>query len=195
MNLFTSDFHFGHSNCVFMDHRPFADADEMDAYIIRMWNERVQGSDDVWFLGDFSHRAKKPASEYLRKLRGHKHLIIGNHDGKMLSDPEAMRYWETADHIKTLNDGKYGKIVLCHFPIADWEGMYRGSWHLFGHIHSTRNASARYMDGMEKAINVGCMLNGYAPCSMRELIENREARRSREARGAAPHAENRLSIR
>ena len=184
MNLFTSDCHFGHPNCIRMDHRPFRDVDEMDEYIIRRWNDRVSGTDDVWYLGDFCHRAKKPASEYLKRLCGHKHLIVGNHDRKMLSDPEAMKYWESVDQIKTLNDGKYGKIILCHFPIADWDGMYRGSWHIFGHIHSTRNASAKYMDTMEKALNAGCMLNGYAPCSMRELLENRELRRWRSDAGA-----------
>lgn len=184
MNLFISDCHFGHPNCIRMDHRPFRDVDEMDEYIIRRWNDRVSGTDDVWYLGDFCHRAKKPASEYLKRLCGHKHLVAGNHDRKMLSDPEAMKYWESVDQIKTLNDGKYGKIILCHFPIADWDGMYRGSWHIFGHIHSTRNASAKYMDTMEKALNAGCMLNGYAPCSMRELLENRELRRWRSDAGA-----------
>lgn len=174
MNLFTSDTHFGHANCIYMDHRPFRDIDEMDEYLIHRWNDRVQDNDDVWFLGDFCYRAKKPASEYLKRLRGHKHLVVGNHDGKMLDDADSMKYWESVNQIKTLHDGKYGKIILCHFPIADWEGMYRGTWHLFGHIHTTHNESAKYMENMEKAVNVGCMLNGYAPCSMMELLENRE---------------------
>ena len=30
LNLYISDLHFGHSNVIRFDHRPFADRDEMD---------------------------------------------------------------------------------------------------------------------------------------------------------------------
>ena len=47
MNLYISDLHFGHKNVIGFDHRPFADVDEMDNYIIRAWNSRVQNDDKL----------------------------------------------------------------------------------------------------------------------------------------------------
>lgn len=40
MNLYISDLHFGHSNVIDFDHRPFADRDEMDRVMISLWNEK-----------------------------------------------------------------------------------------------------------------------------------------------------------
>ena len=174
MNLFTADLHLGHKNCILFDHRPFSDVDEMDEFIISMWNGRVYDGDDVWVLGDFTYRSKKSPASYLARLKGRKHLIIGNHDYRMLKDKEAMGMWESVDHIKKLHDPKYGDIILCHYPIADWEGMYHGSWHLFGHIHKSKSPCSEYMDRQDRAINAGCMLYSYAPMSMRELIEKKQ---------------------
>ena len=59
MNLYTSDLHFGHKNVMLFDHRPFVDADEMDAFIMQCWNSRVQSDDMVYILGDFCHKSQK----------------------------------------------------------------------------------------------------------------------------------------
>ena len=45
MILYTSDLHFGHSNVIGFDHRPFADVAEMDHVLIELWNGRVQPDD------------------------------------------------------------------------------------------------------------------------------------------------------
>ena len=37
MNLYTGDLHFGHSNVIGFDHRPFADCNEMDRVMIELW--------------------------------------------------------------------------------------------------------------------------------------------------------------
>ena len=51
MNYYTADLHFGHSNVINFDHRPFIDVDEMDSTLIALWNNRVRNDDDVWILG------------------------------------------------------------------------------------------------------------------------------------------------
>ncbi len=38
MNLYIADMHFGHGNIIRFDHRPFADSDEMDHVLIKLWN-------------------------------------------------------------------------------------------------------------------------------------------------------------
>lgn len=70
MNLYTSDLHFGHKNVMQFDHRPFADVEEMDAFIMQCWNSRVQSDDTVYILGDFCHRSEKGPDWYLKRLRG-----------------------------------------------------------------------------------------------------------------------------
>ena len=80
MILYTSDLHFGHSNVIRFDHRPFADRDEMDHVLIELWNGRVQPDDTVYIVGDLCHRSGHSADWYLRQLKGHKFLVLGNHD-------------------------------------------------------------------------------------------------------------------
>ena len=80
MNLYISDTHFGHANAIVFDHRPFSDVEDMDYTMIRLWNSRVSSDDDVFIVGDFCFKNDKTPDWYLRQLKGHKHLVIGNHD-------------------------------------------------------------------------------------------------------------------
>lgn len=97
VNLYISDLHFGHSNVINFDKRPFADTTEMDNAMIYLWNSRVSTDDNVYVIGDFSYRSIHPAEWYLRQLKGHRHLIIGNHDGETLKSENAMSYFESVD--------------------------------------------------------------------------------------------------
>lgn len=78
-HMYISDLHFGHRNCIWHDHRPFADVEQMDQALIHLWNGRVQKDDDVWIVGDFCYRSDKDPVYYLRKLKGRKYLVVGNH--------------------------------------------------------------------------------------------------------------------
>ena len=91
MNIYISDLHFGHKNVIGFEHRPFIDTDEMDHCLIKLWNTRVQPDDHVYVVGDFAYRSDKTADWYLRQLKGHKHLIIGNHDRMLLENEKAWR--------------------------------------------------------------------------------------------------------
>ena len=78
MNLYTADLHFGHANAINFDHRPFLDVDDVDEILIRNWNYRVSPDDDVWIIGDFCYRTQESPAVYLRRLKEHKYLILGN---------------------------------------------------------------------------------------------------------------------
>ena len=39
--LFTGDLHFGHENVLKFDGRPFDTVEEMDAELVRRWNNKV----------------------------------------------------------------------------------------------------------------------------------------------------------
>ncbi len=175
MNLYTSDMHFGHKNILNYDHRPFADTHEMEQGMIALWNNRVQPDDHVYILGDFSYKADHEPEWYLRQMKGHKHLIVGNHDEAIMNSPKAQSYFESIDNILTVSDtlnGENVRCVLCHYPIAEWDGFFRGAYHIYGHIHVMKNASYEFMRTQERALNAGCMINNYAPASLSELIRN-----------------------
>ena len=171
MVYYISDLHFGHQNVIAMDRRPFAGIEEMDAALIRLWNERVTEADEVYILGDFAYRNGYAASWYLRQLAGRKHLIIGNHDRHTVQDGSAMKHFVSVEKMMYITDG--GRTVsLCHFPVAEWNGKRRGGYHVFGHLHCRRDEVYQFMSRYDRALNAGCMINGYRPCTLEELVEN-----------------------
>lgn len=173
MNYYIGDPHFGHSNIIRLDSRPFGNTDEMDNTLITLWNGRVTDDDDVYVLGDFCYRSEKPASFYAKRLKGRKHLIIGNHDGELLKDSEAMSCFVSADKMLHVAD-EGNQICLCHFPIAEWNGFFKGHYHIYAHIHSRTDGVYRYMATLSHALNAGCMINNYMPVTFKELVRNNE---------------------
>lgn len=171
IKLYTSDLHFGHSNVIGFDHRPFYDVDDMDRCLIKLWNSRVSPDDEVYIVGDLCFRNNRPAEWYLKQLKGHKHLVIGNHDQKLLENKKAMSYFETVDKIMYIKD-EDKNICLCHYPIAEWNHFHRGSYHIYGHIHNRTDDAYMYMKKYENALNAGCMINNYTPASFNELVRN-----------------------
>jgi len=173
MNLYTADLHFGHRSVIDFDHRPFPDVETMDRMLIELWNGRVSKDDHVYILGDFAYHNEKNEEWYLRQLKGHKHLVIGNHDGKMLKNHAAMSYFETVEKMMHVSDNGV-QICLCHFPIAEWNGFYKGHSHIYGHIHNRKDVTWEFMKTRKNAYNAGCMLYGYTPVSLNEMIRQQE---------------------
>lgn len=184
MILYTSDLHFGHAGVIAYDNRPFETAEEMDRALIDLWNARVSPRDEVYIVGDLAFHNEKPAEWYLRQLNGRKHLIVGNHDHKLLKNQAALSYFESVEKMIRIND-QGTDIVLCHFPMAEWEGYFRGAYHIYGHIHNKINDGGRFMLSQERALNCGCMINNYMPASFRELVSNNQLFREQAGMAAA----------
>lgn len=173
MEYFLADTHFGFLTKKEEMYKLFKSPDEKDKLIIKNWKEKIKDTDDVWFLGDFCHDIKYLSPiYYLKKLPGKKHLIVGNHDIKMLKNEEALQYWESVDHLKTIYIDKLS-IVLCHYPLAEWNGYYRKHLHIYGHIHSDMNPAGVYMLQQVNAFNAGAIVNNYVPVSLQELYDNK----------------------
>ena len=171
MNLYISDLHFGHANVIKHDSRPFSDVDEMDRVMMERWNATVDEDDDVYVVGDFSFRSGRAAEWYLSRLKGRKHLIVGNHDWRTLQNDKAISLFVSVDSLLEIEDnGKF--IVLCHYPLAEWNHSMRGSWHIYGHIHNNRNKTYEFMRTLDHALNAGAPLNGYAPVPFDVLVDN-----------------------
>lgn len=168
MNFYTADLHFGHRKILEYDHRPFSSVEEMDKTLIENWNRKVRDNDDVYILGDIS---LQNAAYYLKQLKGRKHLIVGNHDKQTLKDKEARSCFETIDYYKKIHENGH-TIILFHYPIAEWDGFYRDSILIYGHIHSSITEAYRFMEKMDNAFNAGCMINNYEPVTLDELMKN-----------------------
>lgn len=171
--LYISDTHFGHKNVIEFDKRPFTDVEEMDQMMLSYWKSKVQKDDEVYIIGDLCYRSDKGPVWYLQRLPGKKHLIIGNHDEKTLKYPGALDYFESVDKMMHVEDnGRH--ICLCHFPIAEWNGYYRNSYHLYGHIHAKLADTCLIMRNRRNAYNAAACINGYMPCTLDEIIANNQ---------------------
>lgn len=168
MIFYTSDLHFGHENIIKSCGRPFSSADEMDEALIAAWNARVTRADTVYILGDLIYKAERPPEYYLKRLKGKKCLIVGNHDSFWLDNVNYEDYFEDVSPLKVINSGA-GIATLCHFPMLDFEGR----WHIHGHIHN--NTVRPYwpvLRSMPAALNAGADINNFVPVTFEELVEN-----------------------
>lgn len=158
MNYFIADLHLGHKNVLSFDNRPFKSIEDHDKALIENWNNVVEIDDDVYILGDISWYNSTKTIEIMRSLNGNKHLIKGNHDGKLLKNRELQReFVEIVDYKElSLPDGK--GIVLCHYPIPCFKNHYYGWYHFYGHVHTSHeyNMMERVRYEMEELYTIPC---------------------------------------
>lgn len=170
---FMADPHFGHGNIIRYCNRPFSSAEEMDATIIANINAKVGKSDDLFVLGDFCFRSQDP-QKYLDRINCKNiWLILGNHDD---CDHDVEAYCKLYTGFKGVENymqlrpkinGQKQLIVLFHYPIQEWNGWHRGSWHLSGHTHSNNRWS--HDNPTQYILDVGVDCHKYAPLSLDEV--------------------------
>jgi calcineurin-like phosphoesterase family protein len=139
---FTSDTHFFHKNAVSQSGRPFKSMEDMNEGLVQRWNEVVKPQDEIYHLGDFSFGKVPETEEILKRLNGHKFLVLGNHDHifrKGSAKAELLKYFEKVDNYLEVDHidyyGNKVKINLCHYPMMSFNRQHRGSWMLHGHCH------------------------------------------------------------
>ena len=93
---------------------------------------------DVYVVGDVLFKLKTDSPLYLDRMNGTKHLITGNHDRRNLKKERFVSLFATIDDYLLLDD-EGRKVVLSHYPIVEWDGYFRGSYHIYGHIHNSNN--------------------------------------------------------
>lgn len=161
--FFISDTHFGHANMLkFTDNRGipirtgFANVDDMNETIIQRWNKIVGHQDRVIHCGDVAFG--KEALQMCHRLKGIKHLVLGNHDN--------MDIQAYAKIFSKIFGAKYigGDIAICtHIPIH--EGSLRGfGLNIHGHLHERRIFDRRYF-------NVSCEQINYTPISLDDILK------------------------
>lgn len=145
----------------------------MNSELINRWNEVCDDESTVYHLGDFALCCnEKQVDQIISKLNfGKLILLMGNHEkafknwyykiGSKRPDVEMHQYLEISH--------KGQKICMFHYPIASWNGKFRGSWMLSGHCHG--NYQGSLSTGSEKILDVGVDTNNYYPYSYEQVAK------------------------
>lgn len=168
--FFTSDLHFGHKNILnFAKPRPFSTIQEHDKAIIDNWNSVVKDNDIVYILGDLALGLNMEQLEInLKALKGHKHLIIGNHD-----KPKQYAYFLNNNLLESMKEymsiklvdkvGREYECILFHYPILEPNhvfctpqvGKIGPTCHFYGHIHNMNDYDEIYKNLGFRAAHIG----------------------------------------
>ena len=81
------------------------------------------------------------------------------------------KHFLSVDTMLEFSDGKRG-LTLCHYPLLSWKRDAK-TYMIHGHIHN--NTDADYWPLIckrDRLLNAGVEINGYAPVTFEELVEN-----------------------
>ena len=178
-----SDTHFGHTGvCRFTRNdgvtklRPWDDADEMDEFMVKAWNERVRPNDKVYHLGDVVINRKSLA--IMHRLNGDKVLIRGNHD--IFKDTDYREHFRELRAYHVMNG-----MILSHIPVHV-ESLGRFGVNIHGHLHANRVKKIRgvnaktgellYSDEPDVRYHCVCVeQTDFAPILFEDVIKRIEA--------------------
>jgi len=164
----TSDLHFGHQNimkfCPDSRSRFHHDVGYMNEQMIREWNETIDIGDKVYILGDVAFLPADQAVKIMRRLNGDKILIEGNHDRKLLNDPVFRSCFVEVHPYLTVTYEKT-RVIMFHYPIAEWDQMHRGAVHFHGHLHGGKSGLEEY-----RARDMGMDATGVIAVTMERAI-------------------------
>lgn len=163
----TSDQHFNHANIIQYENRPYASVEEMNEDMINKWNAVVYDFDTVYFLGDLAFNlSKEKIKHVLSRLKGHKIMIMGNHDKYISKSPE---YWRSVGFEEVYPM----PIIVKDFWILSHEPVYMNDnmpyCNLHGHSHSNEMKSKHYY-------NVCVEHTNYTPILFSDIIAEVTAR-------------------
>ena len=152
----TSDTHYGANRTLELSRRPFSSTEEMDDYMVEMYNKLVQPDDICYHLGDFGDY------DMVKYLNGKVILIMGNYERK---DCELNFNNDINAFKKYLMDKGFYNVYENHSWYKDYKMVHEPSKHsknhftLFGHIH-------RAMQVKKFGLNVGVDCNHFRPIDL-----------------------------
>ena len=167
MIFYTADLHFHYLPV--LESRHFDSIQEMDEVLISNWNESVSDEDTVYVVGDVGYNDNHVPCDALSQLKGHKHLIRGNHDVGFDDAVKLYDYFETVTDFNEIEDGS-NHIILCHYPIVH----HKRSYMIHGHLHKVQKAYYEILQKLPQVLNAGVDFNGLRPVALDELIENND---------------------
>ena len=151
----------------------------MNEGLIANWNSVVKDDDIVFDLGDFAFASNSKWKEILGRLKGHHHLILGNHDNSRWPGDKIIELFESVHYQMLLKiDDKY-KVILNHYPFLCYAGTYRNPEdcviQLHGHVHEHPGATGKDIERLQYRFpyqyDVGVDNNNYTPVSWEKVKE------------------------
>ena len=165
--FFIGDTHFGDSQIIDYEQRPFANVEEMDKELINRWNYVVADDDKVFMIGDFSLYNMQKTTEICNKLKGKKILIMGNHDDNL------EKYYYDCGFDKV---SEY-PIILDEFWMVSHKPLYLNKnmpyANIYGHVHGNE----MYVDYSKHSFCACVERINYTPISwdeIKKIISNTE---------------------
>ena len=114
------------------------------------------------------NRVPQPSADEL-------HIVF--QDGQLLSDMRSATGHpvELLPPLVVLELPEFGQggfpmaLVLCHYPMAQWDRSHHGSWHLYGHCRGSFENG-----GLSFDVGVDC--HGFRPISVHHVAERMSER-------------------
>lgn len=173
--FYIADTHLGHERLLSMQPRPFDTIAEHDEAIVERWNSVVGPEDIVYHLGDFAFALKRDADrvrEIFNRLKGRKHLVIGNHDtdkrGNLHPALASLDWASRPEHALRTRDGGHD-VFMSHYAARTWPCSGYGSFHFYGHSHGKLAGVGRSRD-----VGVDMPDVDFTPRSFAELTRDME---------------------
>lgn len=164
-----SDTHYGHANVLKFTNNDgslirgarFSCLEEMDEHLVDQWNKVVKDEDKIYHLGDVYFGQ---GHQVLHRLKGHKRLILGNHDnGK---DQNLHKHFEK---IEVWRIFKEFNMLLTHVPVHEGSLEYKVKCNVHGHLHQHLVNDPRYY-------NVSVEQIDYRPIHIEDVANQLKAR-------------------
>jgi len=154
--------HFGHTNIIKYENRPFANADDMDAAMIKNWNSVVSKKDKVIVAGDVSFHNKEKTAEIIGQLHGKKVLVKGNHDTRNNT------WWTDVgfDEVSCYPIIYKEWFVIQHEPPSYYNDA-TPYFYIYGHVHG----SEMYRTITKQTACVCVERWDYTPVELEKIIE------------------------
>lgn len=167
-----SDTHFNHGNILkfkstWLEGRRVRpefeedDVDGMNELMLDNWAKLVKPKDKVYHLGDLGSD-KEWLVENIRKLPGHKRLLLGNHD------QYPMWVYEQIFE-KVLVSRKLEGVLLTHYPVVTDPHEINVKANIHGHTHE-------FVLDSKKHLNVCVEQTQYAPINYEDVLIKLRAR-------------------
>jgi len=150
-NWYTADLHFNHQFVA--GTRTFPTAEEHDELLIENFNRMLHKNDHLWILGDVFMGSVTEGLRQVSRLKGIKHLVLGNHDAAhpthKKSHTHMRRFLEVFETVHLHEQHRIAgyKVNLSHFPYkgdhadredrhVQWRLKDEGLPLLHGHVHA-----------------------------------------------------------
>ena len=173
VRYFTSDQHFFDSDIISYCNRPYDTPTEMNADMIRRFNEKTKGADEIFIAGDIfgSSQPRHPFEACLEVMKALGigrcpfHLIRGNHDS--LSTEEYLKIGFNSVRNLHFIETEAGRVMITHDPCMV---QPRNTLAICGHIHTL------FLENWQPlrntlTVNVSVEVRGYEPISEHEFLE------------------------